>query len=111
MIRIAKARVDPNMMKNAEMHAHFTKLLVGRAHDVESRLGYIDSKLTDVMEKIDTIEKAFNTKLDAKFQEVMARLPISAMPLALRPHAHARQARPVPLPDQRTDDGVADIRD
>jgi hypothetical protein len=59
-------------MTNAELHAHFTQLLVGHAHDVDTCLGDVDSKLFDAMEKIDGLEVAFNTKLDAKFQEVLA---------------------------------------
>jgi hypothetical protein len=35
----------------------------------------VDSKLFDAMEKIDGLEAAFNANLDAKFQEVLARLP------------------------------------
>jgi hypothetical protein len=38
-------------------------------------LGDVDSKLSDAMEKIDGLEAAFNAKLDAKFQEVLAWLP------------------------------------
>jgi hypothetical protein len=70
-----KEDVDPEKITNAELHAHFTELLVGRAHNMDTRLGDVDSKLFDAMEKIDGLEEAFNTKLDAKFQEVLARLP------------------------------------
>jgi hypothetical protein len=62
-------------MTSADLHAHFTQLLVGHAHDVDTRLGDVDSKLSDAMEKIDGLEEAFNAKLDAKFQDVLARLP------------------------------------
>ncbi|KAK1664846.1 hypothetical protein QYE76_053005 [Lolium multiflorum] len=65
--------VEPDKMTSAELHAHCTQLLVGRAQDVDSRLGDVDSKLTDAMEKIEGLEEAFNIKLDAKFQEVLAR--------------------------------------
>ena len=69
------ATVDPDKMTNAELHAHFTHLLGGHAHDVDARLGDVDAKLTDALEKMDGLEEAFTSKLDAKFQEVLARLP------------------------------------
>jgi hypothetical protein len=52
--------MNPEKMTNAELHAHFTKLFVGRAQDV-------DTRFADTMEKIDGLEAAFNTKLDTKF--------------------------------------------
>jgi hypothetical protein len=77
LIRIGtkKDDVDPEKKMNAEFHAHFTQLLVGHAHDVDTCLGDVDSKLSDAMGKIDGLEEAFNAKVDAKFQEVLARLP------------------------------------
>jgi hypothetical protein len=73
-------------MTNKEMHAHFTKLLVGRAHDADTRINTIDSKLADIMEKIDGLETSFSSKLDA----VLARLPALALarPPALRPQVY-----------------------
>jgi hypothetical protein len=53
--------VDSEKMTSAELHAHFTQLLVERAHDVDSRLGDVDSKLTNAMEKIHGLEEAFKT--------------------------------------------------
>jgi hypothetical protein len=41
-----KEDVDPKKMTNAELHAHFTQLLVGRAHNVDTRLGDVDMLLT-----------------------------------------------------------------
>jgi hypothetical protein len=92
MIGTAKDAVDLEKMTSVELHAHFTQLLVGHAHDVDTRLGDVDSKLSDAMEKIDGLEEAFNTKLDAKFQEVLARLPQSDIP--------ARRACHVPMAEQ-----------
>jgi hypothetical protein len=40
---------------------------VGHAHNVDTRLGDVDSKLFDVMEKIVGLDESFNAKLDAKF--------------------------------------------
>jgi hypothetical protein len=34
-----KDDVDPEKMTTAELHAHFTRLLVGRAQDVDTRFG------------------------------------------------------------------------
>jgi hypothetical protein len=67
MIGIAKDDVDLEKMMSAELHAHFTWLLVGRAQDVYTRLGDVYSKLSDAMDKIAGLEESFNAKLDAKF--------------------------------------------
>ncbi|KAK1615004.1 hypothetical protein QYE76_020521 [Lolium multiflorum] len=86
------ANVDPDKMTNAEMHAHFLHLLGGHATDVDGRLGDVDAKLTDALDKIDGLEAAFNSKLDAKFQELLNRLP--------PPRANVqRRARRVPRAD------------
>jgi hypothetical protein len=67
MTRPAKDDVDSEKMTRAELHAHFTWLLVGQAQDVGTRLGDVDSKLSDTMDKIVGLEASFNTKLDGKF--------------------------------------------
>jgi hypothetical protein len=82
--------VDPEKTTNAEFHAHFTKMLVGRTHDMDTRLGDVDSKLSDAMEKIDGLEEAFNAKLNTKFQEVLAQLPP-------QPGIHAPRVLRVPI--------------
>jgi hypothetical protein len=87
-----KDHVDPEKMMSAELHAHFTRLLVGRAQDVNTRLGDVDSKVSDAMDKIAGLEASFNAKLNAKFQEVLARLPPQP-----QPGVHAPRARRVPL--------------
>src|SRR4051812_17544582 len=69
---------NPATMTNQELHAHFSELLVGRAEDVDARLGEFDTKLSIGMDKIDGLEKSFNGKLDARFKEVLARLPAPA---------------------------------
>ncbi|KAK1608008.1 hypothetical protein QYE76_031681 [Lolium multiflorum] len=86
------ANVDPDKMTNTEMHAHFLHLLGGHTTDVDGRLGDVDAKLTDALDKIDGLEAAFNSKLDAKFQELLTRLP--------PPRVHVqRRARRVPRAD------------
>jgi hypothetical protein len=67
MAGTTKDDVDLEKMTSAKLHAHFTRLLVGHAQDVDTRLGEVDSKLSDAMDKIAGLEASFNTKLDAKF--------------------------------------------
>jgi hypothetical protein len=92
MTGTTKDDVDSEKMTSAEVHAHFTLLLVGHAQDVDTRLGDVDSKLSSTIDKIAGLEASFNTKLDAKFQEVLARLPPQP-----QPGVHVPHARHVPL--------------
>src|SRR3954465_5025716 len=69
---------NPATMTNEELHAHFSELLVSRAEDVDTRLGEFDAKLTNVVDKIDGLEKSFNAKLDARFKEILNRFPAPA---------------------------------
>src|SRR3954462_1354164 len=69
---------NPATMTNKELHAHFSELLVSRAEDVDTRLGEFDAKLTNAVYKIDGLEKSFNAKLDARFKEILNRLPAPA---------------------------------
>jgi hypothetical protein len=55
-------------------------------------LGDVDSKLSNAMEKIDGLKGALNAKLDAKFQEVLAQLPLQS-----QLGVHLPCARRVPL--------------
>ncbi|KAK1649006.1 hypothetical protein QYE76_066811 [Lolium multiflorum] len=90
--RPTPAAVDPAKMTSEELHAHFTHLLGGHARDTEARIGDVDAKLTDALDKLDGLEAAFNSKLDAKFQELLTRLP--------PPHDNVRRrARRVPRAD------------
>jgi hypothetical protein len=84
--------VDPKKMTSAELHAHFTRMLVGHAPDVDTHLGDVHSKLSDAMDKIAGLEESFNAKLDAKFQEVLAHLPPQP-----QPGIHVQHACRVPL--------------
>ncbi|KAK1697712.1 hypothetical protein QYE76_014409 [Lolium multiflorum] len=69
------AAVDPTKMTSEQLHAHFTHLLGGHARDTDARIGDMDAKLTDALDKLDGLEVAFDSKLDAKFQELLTRLP------------------------------------
>src|SRR4051812_28877062 len=75
---------NPATMTNEELHAHFSELLVSRTEDVDTRLGEFDTKLTNAVEKIDGLEKSFNAKLDARFKEILNRLPPPAPPQGAR---------------------------
>ena len=55
-------------MTNKELHHKFPQMMSGQVEDVLNRF-------EEAMEKIDGIEKAFETKLDNKFNELLARLP------------------------------------
>ena len=59
-----KNAVDPETMTNTEMHAHFTKLVVDRAQDV-------DTRLEEATEKIVGIEATLTKQLG----DILARLP------------------------------------
>ena len=54
--------VAPEDMTPAGLHAHFSKLLVGRAQDVDSRFANVNNKLTDTIDKLEGIEASFTTK-------------------------------------------------
>src|SRR4051812_39409876 len=81
---------NPATMTNQELHAHFSELLVGRTKDVDARLGEFDTKLTNAMDKIDGLEKSFKDKFEARFKEVLDRLPAPA-PAPLAPRHGARR--------------------
>ena len=60
--------LDPEKMTSKELYDHFNKLLVGQAQDIETRFA-------DQADKIDGLETSFTTQLEAKFQELLGRLP------------------------------------
>src|SRR3954462_3763389 len=61
------AQEAPNWenMTNQELHDKFAQIMTEQVHDIESRFA----------EAIDGVEKMIDTKLDAKFTELIARLP------------------------------------
>ena len=59
---------DWENMTNKDLHDKFQQMMSGQVEDVLNRFD-------EAMEKIDDIEKAFETKLDNKFNELLARLP------------------------------------
>src|ERR1044072_9326474 len=73
------AQEAPNWenMTKQELHDKFAQMMTEQVHDIESRFA----------EAIDGVEKLIDTKLDAKFSELIARLPpqAAAVPARLRP--------------------------
>ena len=55
-------------MTNKELHTKFAKLVMDNTQDMDKRLG-------EALDKITGLEQAFDTKLDSKFNELLARLP------------------------------------
>ena len=52
------AAVDPARMTSEQLHTHFTHLLGGHARDTDARIGDVDAKLTDALDKLDGLEAA-----------------------------------------------------
>ena len=59
---------DWENMTNKELHDKFQQMMRGQVEDVLNRF-------EEAMEKIDGIVKEFKTKLNNKFNELLARLP------------------------------------
>ena len=59
---------DWENLTNKQLHDKFQQMMSGQAQDV---LNGFD----EAMQKIDGIEKTFVTKLDSKFNELLARFP------------------------------------
>src|SRR3954467_2566954 len=72
---------DWENMTNQELHDKFAQMMTEQVHDIESRFA----------EAIDGLEKMIDTKLDAKFTELIARLP---------PQPAAAPAQPAVAPAQ-----------
>ena len=60
--------IDWENMTKKELHDKFQQMLSQQVEDVMATFG-------KALERIDDIEKTIDTKLDAKFDEVLARLP------------------------------------
>src|SRR4051812_17085805 len=78
---VAQEALDWENMKKQELHDKFAQMMTEQVHDIESRF----------VEAIDGVEKMIDTKLDAKFTELMERLP---------PQPAAAPAQPVVAPAQ-----------
>ena len=79
---------DWENMTNKELHDKFQQMMSGQVQDVLNRF-------EEAMEKIDGMEKTFETKLDNKFNEFLARLP---PPPSAAPNAPLQQQQQQRLP-------------
>ena len=61
-------KTDWENMTNKELQNKFQQMMSGQVEDMLNRFD-------EAMEKIGGIEKVFETKLDNKFNELLARLP------------------------------------
>jgi hypothetical protein len=71
--------VNLEKMTNKEMHAHFTKLLVGHAHNVDTRIDTIESKLADTIEKINGLETLMCVALTTSWEPQEEGMMITAV--------------------------------
>ena len=62
---VAQDAADWENMTNKELHDKFARMMSEQVQDIENRF----------TEAIDGVEKMIDTKLDAKFTELIARLP------------------------------------
>ena len=86
MARSQANETDWENMTNKQLHDKFQQMMSGQVQDVLNRF-------EEAMEKIDGIEKTFETKLDNRFNELLARLPAPAAPVA---PLQQQQLRPLP---------------
>ena len=104
---------DWENMTNKEVHDKFQQMMSGEVQDVLNRFD-------EAMDKVDGIEKTFETKLDSKFNELLALFPPPppAAPIAplqqqqqrLLPNQYGRAKR-VPIVDGQTSGAVVPIVD
>ena len=78
---VAQEAPDWENMTKQELHDKFAQMMTEQVHDIESRFA----------EAIDGVEKLIDTKLDAKFTELIARLPPQAAAVPAQPAAAAVQ--------------------
>ena len=81
---------DWENLTNKQLHDKFQQMMSGQVQDVLNRF-------EEAMEKIDGMEKTFETKLDNKFNELLAHLP---PPLPAAPNAPLQQQQQRILPNQ-----------
>src|SRR4051812_27147084 len=72
---------DWENMTNKELHDKFARLFSEQVHDIENRF----------TEAIDGVEKMIDTKLDTKFNELIARLPPQPAAAPAQPAAASAQ--------------------
>ena len=83
--------IDWENMTNKELHDKFQQMMTEQVQDVLNNF-------EDAMDKITGFEKTFETKLDNRFNELLARLPPPAAPAAPLQQQQQEQQR---LPPRR----------
>ena len=78
--------IDWENLTNKELHDKFQQMMTEQVQDVLNNF-------EEAMEKITGLEKTFETKLDNRFNELLARLPPPAAPVA---PLQQQQLRPLP---------------
>ena len=78
--------IDWENLSNKELHEKFQQMMTEQVQDVLNNF-------EEAMEKITGLEKTFETKLDNRFNELLARLPPPAAPVA---PLQQQQLRPLP---------------
>ena len=84
---------DWENLTNKELHDKFQEMMSVQVQDVLNTLD-------EAMEKIDGMEKTFETKLDNKFAELLARLPPPPAAAAVPPLQQQQQQQQRRLPNQ-----------
>lgn len=80
---------DWENLTNKELHDKFQQMMSEQVQDVLNTLD-------EAMEKIDGMEKTFETKLDNKFAELLARLPPPPAAAAVPPLQQQQQQHRLP---------------
>ena len=86
--------IDWENLSNKELHDKFQQMMTEQVQDVLNNF-------EEAMEKITGLEKTFETKLDNKFNELLARLP---PPPPAAPNAPLQQQQQQRLPPRREAD-------
>ena len=104
---------DWENLTNKQLHDKFQQMMSGQVQDVLNRF-------EEAMEKIDGMEKTFETNLDNKFNELLARFPqpSPAAPIAPLQHQQERilpnqygRAKRVPIEDGQTSGAAVHVVD
>ena len=104
---------DWENLTNKQLHDKFQQMMSGQVQDVLNRFD-------EAMEKIDGIEKTFETKLDSKFNELLARFPQPPPAAPIAPLQQQQQhflsnqygrAKCVPIEDGQTSGAAVPVID
>ncbi|KAI5022054.1 hypothetical protein ZWY2020_058784 [Hordeum vulgare] len=83
--------IDWENLTNRELHDKFQRMMSDQVQDFVTTF-------REAMDKLEGMDKKFNTKMNAKFNEVLARLPApAAASVPLQPQPQRLRARRVPV--------------